>query len=137
MKCQSGEIGRHSRLKICRYYCSVGVQIPSLALLSFFCSCGGIIEVEQNKDMFIIDSLIVKDTLSKLKKDTCNNFKCEENAGETYWNCLDCVDLYTGGPINGYCGDGICFNESIFYCWKDCRPKAFNPYPERPGPYDR
>lgn len=70
----------------------------------------------------------------------CGDYVCDEDMGEDYWNCLDCVDMFTGGPKNGYCGDGICFNETMLSCWKDCRPRAVNmgddkedfPWPEPP-----
>lgn len=59
-------------------------------------------------------------------EDHCGNRVCEENKGEDYWNCLDCVDFLTGGPKHGYCGDGICFNETMLSCFKDCRPRPYN-----------
>jgi hypothetical protein len=74
----------------------------------------------------------------------CGDFVCDEDEGEDYWNCLDCVDMFTGGPKNGYCGDGICFNETMLSCFKDCRPRPVNmggsdwdddfPWPVPPGP---
>jgi hypothetical protein len=55
----------------------------------------------------------------------CGDLICNEKEGEDYWNCLDCVDV-NGWPKNGYCGDGVCYNESMTSCWKDCRPKQVN-----------
>jgi hypothetical protein len=31
-----------------------------------------------------------------------------------------------GMPKNGYCGDGVCYKESMTSCWRDCRPKMIN-----------
>lgn len=51
----------------------------------------------------------------------CGDNICDINSGESYWTCLDCVDDF-GNPTNGFCGDGICFNETIRDCWQDCKP---------------
>lgn len=138
-KCRGGETGRHSGLKIRR--ASMRVQLPSLALFAvcFFCyyNCGGNVEtINECVDGGIVtlkDARILEEP-----EDSCGNFTCERFLGETYWNCLDCIDLRTGGPVDGYCGDGICFNESMFECWKDCKPMLYNPEPEigpGPGPF--
>jgi hypothetical protein len=58
--------------------------------------------------------------------DSCGNRICEASEGEDYWNCFDCVNPFTGGPKKGYCGDGICFNESMTSCWTDCKPRTYN-----------
>jgi hypothetical protein len=76
---------------------------------------------------------------SSVKKDSgierhCGDGTCDEDLGENYWNCLDCVDPYTGGPKDPYCGDGICYNETMLSCWIDCRPERRNPGPD-PFPF--
>lgn len=55
----------------------------------------------------------------------CGDLICDERGGEDYWNCLDCVDL-NGWPTHGYCGDGVCYKESMVGCWEDCRPIEIN-----------
>lgn len=57
---------------------------------------------------------------SKIEYSYCGNNVCDED--EDYWNCYwDCSD-FSGGPLNGYCGDGICYNETMTSCWRDCKP---------------
>jgi hypothetical protein len=58
-------------------------------------------------------------------KNLCGDLICDKDIGEDYWNCLDCVNPFTGGPTNGYCGDGICYNETMVSCLRDCRPQAY------------
>jgi len=92
-----------------------------LALMVGIIGCGGEPVVDDQEE----DVSIQKEPAAN--EESCGNNVCERNKGEDYWNCLDCVDLLTGGPTNGYCGDGVCFNETMFDCWTDCRPHASNP----------
>jgi hypothetical protein len=56
----------------------------------------------------------------------CGDSICDEWRGEDAQWCVDCgYDPLINGPGNGgFCGDGICFNESMWACWQDCRPRA-------------
>lgn len=103
-------------------------------LFAFFCvyllcCCGGEEPVEKEE---VAKKEPKKDDVFDVNKvpSYCGDYKCDEDEGEDYWNCIDCVDLLTGGPKHGYCGDGICFNETMTSCWRDCRPRPYNPNPD-------
>lgn len=95
-----------------------------LFVVMFMCQlgCGGNIEPQ-----FYIEEQEPGQNNEPYSGPYCGDYVCDEGEGENYWNCLDCVDPFTGGPKNGYCGDGICFNETMLSCWKDCRPRQYNP----------
>lgn len=102
-------------------------------LTSIMLGCGG--EVEEQVDIVQPKDPVHTNTEPE---SYCGDYICDEDMGESYWNCIDCVDMLTGGPKNGYCGDGVCFNETMTSCWRDCRPRAVNsgsgfPWPG-PGP---
>lgn len=102
-----------------------------LFVIVFLSSCGGGLV-----DMNTVDKIPVSSHTSSMDP-YCGDDVCDGN--ETYWDCFDCVDPITGGPIGGgFCGDGICYGgETIISCWKDCRPKAIDFNPEiGPGPID-
>jgi len=109
------------------------IVVVALALSNIFCGCG---EVDENINKPTAKEVEKEKKVEEDKGPYCGDFVCNENKGEDYWNCLDCVDLFTGGPTNGYCGDGICYNESMISCWKDCRPRTYNDdddFPLGPG----
>ena len=98
------------------------IAIAASAMFFAFTGCGGNEEV-------IIDipnePTEVKAEEEDPQQPYCGDWNCDEKEGENYWNCLDCVDM-NGWPKNGYCGDGICYKESMTSCWKDCRPRQVN-----------
>jgi hypothetical protein len=107
--------------------------VAIIAALGFTFGCGG--EIEEPSPQ---PSTEQPGPNSPTPDPLCGNYICDEAEGETYWNCLDCVDLFTGGPKNGYCGDGVCFNETMWSCFRDCRPRAYNPDPgfgDGPDPF--
>ena len=91
-----------------------------LTFLISLVGCGGEIIIDKTENIPTKDNT-VEDI------DYCGNDICEKNKGENYWNCFDCVDLFTGAPKDSYCGDGICFKETMTSCWTDCKPRAYNP----------
>jgi hypothetical protein len=96
-------------------------------LIVFLVSCG----VEEYPEP--VDLPKPAENKEKIEYSYCGDNVCDED--EDYWNCYwDCSD-FNGGPLNGYCGDGICYKETMTSCWKDCRParKNMNPNP-KPGP---
>lgn len=74
------------------------------------------------------------------EENNCGDGYCDLEAGEDYWNCLDCVNPLTGEPTYYYCGDGVCTHgENMWNCWVDCRPKQQaqqNPFKFDPGHID-
>jgi len=111
------------------------MKFIKIFLVLLLCSCDG---GEDVVDPTSVDPPSKDDISSPTYEGPyCGDRTCD--ADESYWTCLDCVDPLTGGPKNGYCGDGVCFNETMLGCWRDCRPKPYNPYAEdddipHPGP---
>lgn len=100
--------------------------ILAFFLVYLLVSCGGDNVYPEPDGSLRADTIVSGPTGSY-----CGDYICDEELGEDYWNCIDCVDIY-GGPKNGYCGDGICYNETMTSCWRDCKPKRYNSRPDWP-----
>jgi len=123
-------------------------------IIGVMTGCGG----EQPATVEKVDSAPEQKEYKPNIESYCGDYVCDEDIGEDYWNCLDCVDM----PEYGRCGDGICYKETILDCYRDCGPMAVNnggnsfswpnpspaprpkpePYPEprpipEPGPMDK
>lgn len=102
------------------------------------CSCNGEIDSPiADNQVLAIDSGVQKYI------PFCGNWVCDKENGETWQNCEDCINPWTGEPVSQLCGDGFCSsNENMKNCWKDCRPIQINNDPAvgpggkepKPGP---
>ena len=105
----------------------------TLMLIALFCCCGG------DDRPPPVKVVLPKPDASQDDTPFCGDGVCDDQRGESPYNCIDCgYDPLIGGPKNGgTCGDGVCFGkETILSCWIDCRPIPINPDPNPdPGPF--
>ena len=94
------------------------IIIFALSFFCFLCRCGGM-DPEEEKPPKILDT-------SDRHLPYCGDYRCDE--GENYLNCSDCNSPYVN-PWRSYCGDGICFEETLRSCYIDCKPQY---KPEKP-----